>query len=162
VIVGAHILLAPPAEVAKVPPSFQPKVALSELLRKADSAIPNGVTTSVSFPDAQTIVVAKKLPQDHARFYFSSVTLDGLTGQILEVNQVSDPVPMWKFLMAIADLHFGTFGGLPTRILYLFLGCMPTLLFATGLVNWRRRRRPPTRQEQELSLPKQTQANTVP
>jgi uncharacterized iron-regulated membrane protein len=162
VIVGAHILLAPPAEVAKVPPSFQPKVALSELLRKADSAIPNGVTTSVSFPDAQTIVVAKKLPQDHARFYFSSVTLDGLTGQILEVNQVSDPVPMWKFLMAIADLHFGTFGGLPTRILYLFLGCMPTLLFATGLVNWRRRRRLPTRQEQELSLPKQTQANTVP
>lgn len=140
IIVGAHILLAPPAAEAKVPPSFPSAIAVSQLLRTADAAIPEGTTMDVSFPDAQKMVVTKKLPQDHARFYFSTVTLDGRTGKVLELNKVTETPPMWKFLIPVADFHFGTFGGLPTRILYLFVGLMPAVLFVTGLTNWRRRR----------------------
>jgi uncharacterized iron-regulated membrane protein len=138
VIVVAHIALEPPA--AALPPPFQSTIAPSELLRKADQAIPDGTATAISFPDAQTMVVTEKLPQDHPRFYFSSVTVDGATGKVLETSKVTEPDPMWKFLTAIADLHFGTWGGLPTRIFYVWIGLMPAVLWVTGLVNWRRRR----------------------
>lgn len=161
VIVGAHIVLAPPAEAAKVPQPFAPRIELSELLRKADSAIPKGTTTSIAFLDAQTMVVTKKLPQDHARFYFSSVTLDGSTGKTLEVNEVSEPALMWKFLIPIADLHFGTFGGLPTRIFYVLVGLMPTVLFVTGLVNWRRRRSLGAKRELAIAQAQHPQETSV-
>jgi uncharacterized iron-regulated membrane protein len=139
VIVTAHILLEPPT-VAELPPPFQSAIAPSELLRRAEQAIPDATAMSISFPDAQTLVVTEKLPQDHPRFYFSSVTVDGVTGKVLDKTKVAEPELMWQFLIAIADLHFGTWGGLPTRIFYVLIGFMPTVLFVTGIVNWRRRR----------------------
>jgi uncharacterized iron-regulated membrane protein len=160
IIVGAHILLAPPAE-AEVPPPFQNAIAVSKLLRKADAAIPEGTIMDVSFLDAQKMVVTKRLPQDHARFYFSSVTLDGRTGKVLELNKVTETPPMWKFLIPVADLHFGTFGGLPTRILYVFVGLVPTVLFVTGLLNWRRRRSLGARRELAIIQTQQPQETSV-
>lgn len=38
-----------------------------------------------------------------------------------------------------SNLHFGTFNGLPTRVLYVFIGLMPTVLLSTGLATWKRR-----------------------
>lgn len=161
VIVGAHILLDPGAEAAKVPPPFQSTISLSEMLRKADAAMPEGVTTAIAFPDEKTLVVTKKLPQDHPRFYFSSVTVDGATGKTLEVSKMAEPPPMWKFLIPVAELHFGTFGGLPTRIFYLLIGLMPTVLFMTGLVNWRRRRLLGGRREAAIQVAEQLQESSV-
>ncbi|NJK28684.1 MAG: PepSY domain-containing protein [Acaryochloris sp. SU_5_25] len=160
VIVAAHILLEPPA-MAELPPPFQSEIAPSELLRRAEQAIPEGTAMSISFPDAQTMIVTQKLPQNHPRFYFSSVTLEGATGKILDISKVVEPPPMWQFLMPIADLHFGTFGGLPTRILYVFVGFMPTVLFVTGLVNWRRRRRLGARRETTISLAQHPQESRI-
>ncbi|WP_424407640.1 PepSY domain-containing protein [Microcoleus sp.] len=37
-------------------------------------------------------------------------------------------------------LHYGTFGGLPTRILYAFIDLIPAVLLSTGLVIWKQRR----------------------
>jgi len=37
--------------------------------------------------------------------------------------------------------HYGTFGGLPTRILYVFVGLSPLILFITGFVMWWFRRK---------------------
>jgi uncharacterized iron-regulated membrane protein len=39
-------------------------------------------------------------------------------------------------------MHYGTFGGLATRILYVFVGLSPTILFIIGLIMYRLRRRP--------------------
>jgi uncharacterized iron-regulated membrane protein len=161
VIVGAHILLDPGAEAAKVAPPFQSTISLSGMLRKADAAIPEGVTTAIAFPDEKTLVVTKKLPQDHPRFYFSSVTVDGATGKTLEVSKIAETPPMWKFLIPVAELHFGTFGGLPTRIFYLLLGLMPTVLFMTGLVNWRRRRLLGGRREAAIQVAEQLRESSV-
>ncbi|MHC5819834.1 MAG: PepSY domain-containing protein, partial [Nostoc sp.] len=46
-----------------------------------------------------------------------------------------------RVLNSFAPLHYGTFGGLPTRILYVFVGLAPLILFITGLVMWRDRYR---------------------
>jgi uncharacterized iron-regulated membrane protein len=47
-----------------------------------------------------------------------------------------------RILETFVPLHFGTFGGLPTRILYVFIGLAPLFLFLTGFLMWRYRRKP--------------------
>ncbi|MHC5933227.1 PepSY domain-containing protein [Nostoc sp.] len=39
-----------------------------------------------------------------------------------------------RVLNSFAPLHYGTFGGLTTRILYVFVGVAPLVLFITGFV----------------------------
>jgi uncharacterized iron-regulated membrane protein len=152
VIVGAHILLEAPT-VANLPNTFQPTIAVSQLLKQADAAMPDGKTMSLSFPDEQLLVVNKKLPSDHPRFYFSSVTLNAKTGELVEVSKIVEKPAMWNFLVPIADLHFGSFGGLVTRLLYVVLGFVPMMLFGTGLVLWmnRKKRPEPTRSLETIS-----------
>ncbi|MEH2085041.1 MAG: PepSY-associated TM helix domain-containing protein [Nostoc sp.] len=49
-----------------------------------------------------------------------------------------------RILNSFTPLHYGTFGGLPTRILYVFVGLAPLILFITGFVMWQYRKRPTT------------------
>jgi uncharacterized iron-regulated membrane protein len=118
-------------------------VVLSQLLQTADAKMPEGQTTAIEFSDEQPahLTVRKRLPnQETGRFDLSTVELNRYSGKVLQVNRVTQPEGLYKFMVTVADLHFGTFGGLATRILYLFLGLIPTFLLVTGLVNWRRRR----------------------
>jgi outer membrane receptor protein involved in Fe transport len=39
-----------------------------------------------------------------------------------------------RVLNSFTPLHYGTFGGLPTRILYVFVGLAPLILFLTGFL----------------------------
>ncbi len=151
----------PKTEQALLTP--QPSVALSELLSKADAAMPDGKTTFVMFSEhePQKITVHKKLPQDSPRFALSSVELDRYRGEVLKVDKVVEPPPNFKILIAFGSLHFGLFGGLPTRILYVFIGLMPTVLLITGLVMWKRRRGLKARRKAALLLAKQTQENII-
>ncbi|MBW4638302.1 MAG: PepSY domain-containing protein [Gloeocapsa sp. UFS-A4-WI-NPMV-4B04] len=50
-----------------------------------------------------------------------------------------------RVLVSFTPLHFGTFGGLPTCILYVFVGLAPLILFITGFVMWRHRYRAKSR-----------------
>ncbi|MEH1889486.1 MAG: PepSY-associated TM helix domain-containing protein [Nostoc sp.] len=45
-------------------------------------------------------------------------------------------------LNSFTPLHYSTFGGLPTRILYVFVKLTPLILFITGFVMWQYRKRP--------------------
>lgn len=55
-------------------------------------------------------------------------------------------------LNTFTPIHYETFGGLPTRILYVFVGLSPTILFITGLVMYRLRRRPKIAQQANKEL----------
>jgi uncharacterized iron-regulated membrane protein len=44
--------------------------------------------------------------------------------------------PGEAFLLALIQLHFGRFGGLWVRFLWLVLGLLPAVLFVTGFVLW--------------------------
>jgi len=145
------------------PAAKTPTVALSTLMQKADAAIPDGKTTWIEFPDhdPQKMTVRKKLPnQDTGRFDLSVVELDRSSGKVVQTSKVEKAEGLFKFMVTIADLHFGTFGGLPTRILYVFVGLMPTVLFITGLVNWQRRRAIGARREVALQFAKTKNAET--
>ncbi|MCC5626314.1 PepSY domain-containing protein [Nostoc sp. CHAB 5715] len=46
-----------------------------------------------------------------------------------------------RVLNSFTPLHYGTFLGLTSRILYVFVGLTPLILFITGFVMWRDRYR---------------------
>lgn len=143
VIVIVHFLpMFNQSPEVKLAPQTSP-VALSELIQKADAAIPDGKTTVIEFPehDPEKLAVRKRLPnQETGRFDLSVVELNRYSGEVVQANKVIKADPFFAFLVAIANLHFGTFGGIPTRILYVFVGLMPTLLLITGAITWKRRR----------------------
>jgi uncharacterized iron-regulated membrane protein len=52
-------------------------------------------------------------------------------------DDTSDTVrPGEALLLGLIQLHFGRFGGLSVRFLWVALGLLPTVLFATGFVLW--------------------------
>jgi len=110
------------------------------ILQKADLALP-GKTIYITFPSKPegTFVVRKKLVGDIHPNGSSNVYLDRYSGQVLRVeNGFTAPVAS-QIINLLFPIHIGAFGGLPTRILYVFIGLTPTLLSITGLVLWRRR-----------------------
>src|SRR5271155_1883619 len=48
------------------------------------------------------------------------------------------PIP-FRAVLLLRPLHYGTFGGMFTRVLWIFLGLTPAVLFVTGFVIWRQR-----------------------
>ena len=113
----------------------QPAIALSQLLQKVDVAMPEGKTTSVSFNEKQPreFTITKHFPeQETGKFDLSTVQIDRYSGEILSANKVLKPEGFFAVMLLLANLHFGTIAGLPTRILYVFVGIVPLLLLITG------------------------------
>ncbi|MEG5175314.1 PepSY-associated TM helix domain-containing protein [Microcoleus sp. B3-D7] len=121
--------------VANLPP-----VTADIILQKADLALP-GKTIYITFPSKPqgTFVVRKKLVGEIHPNGSSNVYLDRYSGEVLRVeNGFTAPVAS-QIINLLFPVHIGAFGGLTTRILYVFIGLTPTLLSITGLVLWRRR-----------------------
>jgi uncharacterized iron-regulated membrane protein len=69
-----------------------------------------------------------------ARLWVHPVTGQSQCEQDPRTWSIGDAICAWKL-----PLHFGTFGGLPTRWLYFFGTLMPVVLTVTGLIIWARR-----------------------
>ncbi|MBR8836542.1 MAG: PepSY domain-containing protein [Stigonema ocellatum SAG 48.90 = DSM 106950] len=142
-IVLAQFVLGGGQTIAQ-PILTQTPVAMSQLLQRADAALPGGKISFVIFPEAQPrkILVRKKFSeQTTGKFDLSAVEIDRYQGTILKAEKVLKPNAVFKVLLTIADLHYGRFGGLATRIVYIFVGFAPLILFITGFFIWRDRRK---------------------
>ncbi|GBO54758.1 hypothetical protein APA_2809 [Pseudanabaena sp. lw0831] len=140
IIVGLHlfpslILGAKEMQPQPIVSSNQPPIPLHQLLQKAEATFPDGKITTVAFNPQQPhkFIVTKHFPeQDTGRFDLSTIELDRYSGEVLVANKVLKPNALFRVLIIIANLHFGTISGLPSRILYVFVGIVPLLLFVTG------------------------------
>lgn len=121
----------------------QESLAISEIIEKAIATIPEAKPSLISVPTKpdEVFTVYLKQPQD-AQYLANKVDIDRYSGKILHVINSQTAKLGDRILNAFVPIHYGTFGGLPTRILYLFVGLTPTILFFTGLVMYRLRRRP--------------------
>jgi uncharacterized iron-regulated membrane protein len=133
----------PPAETelaSKV--TGQAPLPIAQLLQTATTVLPIGEITSVSLPTKPEGVlrVTKELPSQET----ASVSLDQFSGAILQVEGITGKSVGDRILDSFVPVHFGTFAGLPSQILYVFVGLSPTILLITGLIMWRHRRRTPT------------------
>lgn len=78
--------------------------------------------------------VGKKLPQETSEYGYSQVYLDQYTGVVVQLKNGLESSRDQRVLNSFAPLHYGTFGGLTTRILYILIGLAPLVLFITGFV----------------------------
>jgi len=118
-------------------------IKLSQILKQVDATLPGTKTTVIYLPTSpkDVFMAYKKFPQDSSD-YNNAVYLDQYNGEVLQVEDGRKQGLGDRVLNSFIPLHFGTFGGLPTRILYVFIGITPLILFITGFVMWRYRYRP--------------------
>ena len=111
-------------------------LGLTEQLKIANAALPGAVTKSIYFPNksVDALQIRMKLPQEREEYGNSHVYLDSYTGEVLRVDSALKMPLGSRVLNFFNPLHYGTFGGLPTRILYVFVGLAPLILFVTGLM----------------------------
>ncbi|HEY4354344.1 MAG TPA: PepSY-associated TM helix domain-containing protein [Acidobacteriaceae bacterium] len=130
--------LSPPSSVSPAGPPDASATAVVELARR-------------QFP--QSRLSALELPQEPTnawQFHFfphgyfdwgdaQLVSIDRRSAKVLTAAQTRDLPFALRAVIALRPLHYGTFGGAITRVLWVFLGMTPAVLFFTGLVIWRKR-----------------------
>lgn len=132
------ITFSPASEpvVASQPQSGQVMATINAILEQAQKALPDLKVEQIYFP----------YKTDPFAIYGKSgetIYVDPFTTQVLKVEGTQNGALGDRIINLFAPLHFGTFGGLPTRILYLLVGLSPLILFATGFVMWRCRKQSP-------------------
>jgi uncharacterized iron-regulated membrane protein len=108
---------------------------IADILQKADAALPGAPTTRIKFPEkpGDSLKIHKKFPQERSKMGHSRVTIEPVTGNVLEVKN-GLYLPLYqRVLLWFEAIHDGTFAGLPTRILYGVVGTTPLILFVTSL-----------------------------
>lgn len=85
--------------------------------------------------------------------YGSTVSYDPQTGAHTATSDLRTQGLWARFVDTFAPLHYGTFGGLPVKILWCIGGLTPGLLGITGFILWRLRRRPALRPASVASVP---------
>ncbi|MEH2169750.1 MAG: PepSY-associated TM helix domain-containing protein [Nostoc sp.] len=130
-------------EAVSQPIPTQSPLKLTEQLKTAQAKLPSAELRSVYFPQKpeSALMIRYKFPQEIDDYGSSYVYLDQYSGKVLRVDNVLKPLLGDRILNSFTPLHYGTFGGLPTRILYVFVGLTPLILFITGFVMWRYRYR---------------------
>jgi uncharacterized iron-regulated membrane protein len=130
-----------PSELVSKPIPGKSTLKLTQQLKIADAALPGAVTKSIYFPKLpeDALQIRMKLPQESSDYGNSNVYLDQYSGEVLRVDNALKMRLGDRVLNSFTPLHYGTFGGLPTRILYVFVGLAPLILFLTGfLMYWYR------------------------
>ncbi|MDF5726183.1 MAG: PepSY-associated TM helix domain-containing protein [Rhizonema sp. PD37] len=135
-IIYAVTFTKQPSSPVSKPIQGKSPLGLTEQLKIAHAALPGAITKSIYFPDksVDALQIRMKLPLESVEYGNSNVYLDSYTGEVLRVDNAFK-IPLGsRVLNSFVPLHYGTFGGLPTRILYVFVGLAPLILFVTGLM----------------------------
>ncbi|MBW4445069.1 MAG: PepSY domain-containing protein [Plectolyngbya sp. WJT66-NPBG17] len=139
-IYAATFTPKPPEVLSKA--TGKPPLGLDEIVQRSDNALPGAVNTFINLPRKPdgAFEIYKKLPGDTEDFN-SSVKLDQYSGKVLQIKDSRIAGLGDLVLNSFTPIHYGTFGGLPTRIFYVFVGLAPTILMITGVVMWWYRKR---------------------
>ncbi|MBD2635798.1 PepSY domain-containing protein [Limnothrix sp. FACHB-881] len=134
----------PAAPVSKPIPGQQP-LSIAELIQRAEAVIPDATMTYIVLPKKpeSPLIVSKRQTQERSQWGNTRVAIDQFTGELIQLTDGLKPTRAEAIMSQFDAVHFGTFGGLATRILYVFVGLAPLALLITGFVMWKHRRRVP-------------------
>jgi uncharacterized iron-regulated membrane protein len=120
------------------PSKDSPRLTYAQIFQNAEKAVPNAITTWVSYPDAPdaAIEVDRKQPGDINQWGNHWVMLDQYSGKVLGITEHDGvgSTPLETFNNFNWNIHTGIWGGIPTRILLSVFGLAPVILFITGVV----------------------------
>jgi uncharacterized iron-regulated membrane protein len=117
-----------------------------------DASIDQIVTSArAQFPGSPISEIELPLkPEDAWQFHYfphgtfdlgnaELVTIDRRSGKVLTTRRTADLPLAIRMVIMLRPLHYGSFGGNITKVLWIFLGLTPAILFVTGLLMWRKR-----------------------
>jgi uncharacterized iron-regulated membrane protein len=113
---------------------------LDELVRVADGAL-EGEIRRVSFPSSPTapLTMRKEWEDWNVNRNHASLSIDPYQGKVLHIADTRNAGIGRKIIQYCIPLHYGIWGGVPVRILYVLLGLVPLVAFVTGFWHWRLR-----------------------
>lgn len=116
----------------------QPNVPLDQVLAVAVAAIPGGVPTLFrpAAKPGEVHTLHHRLPGDWRTQGDNAVYIHPQTAEIVRITYHRDLPFGVRLQRDMFGLHFGTFAGHYSRVLWVLLGIVPALLFVTGLLMW--------------------------
>ena len=139
---NAYMLIA--AAVTRGPAVVpQPRVAvhlskwqpLDDILANAVLKVPDCELRQITFPQhpGESVAIRLLCPHDIGLSY---VYVDPFTARVLTADRFDQAAPGVRLIRLMTPIHYGYFGGLLTRILWVVVGLFPGALFVTGLLMW--------------------------
>jgi uncharacterized iron-regulated membrane protein len=112
---------------------------LEEYLSAGRAAMPDGSLVELRLPEnAKGVVDLRFHRHGDLAPDGNHVYLEPSSASVLMVDRLSARPLTARFLAAMSPIHYGEFGGIPIKALWAILGLLPSLLFVTGFVVWRR------------------------
>ena len=148
-----NLTFSPQPPEVKSTPTNNKTIAIESVLKQANATIPEAKASFISVPTQpeEVFTVYMKQPGD-TQYFANKVRIDRYSGEVLHFVNSKTASLGDRILNAFSPMHYGTFGGLPTRIFYVFVGLSPTVLFITGLTMYRLRRRPQIMKQPQREL----------
>lgn len=133
-VVPTNIIAAP----LVVPPNTACRLNIDTLLERAKRQTPGLHTAWIKMPSAKDPLMYMSMVGSPfgGNDAVTRVSIDSRTGQIMHFSRPEDRALSDRFLSWISNLHFGNFGGLLSKSLWVVLGLTPSLLFVTGALMW--------------------------
>ena len=134
-VINALTFSSEAEEISIEPSPEKNRVQPSVILASAQRALPEMIPEFFSYPyeasDPFFIYGTKE----------ETVAVDPYMAEVLKIELPQEMSLGDRLTSSFFPLHNGSFGGLPTRILYVLVGLSPTILFITGFTMYRLRRR---------------------
>ena len=114
---------------------------LDTILAAARSALPEGQHSLFRFASrpGDTHSLKRVLPRDWRTQGDDTVYVDPATAKVVRLDFHAEQPLGVRLQRDIYALHFGTFGGSVTRLIWVLVGLFPGVLFLTGLLMYRNR-----------------------
>lgn len=127
----------PPRPATGTTESASP-LPLDELRQKAEEALPGGELAAILLPRnvGEPVGFRKRFPGDWHHAGRSFVYIDPGNGKALRVDD-SRAAPLgMRIINVLYPLHTGEWAGTPARVIQVFIGLAPGLLFLSGFLMW--------------------------
>ena len=133
-----------PKDLKSTPIPGQPPLGLDAAAVIADKIFPDGKLHWIFIPQGRegVYVIGKKANDEPNRWgTFRNVTIDQYSGQVLHVQDRSNFTAGETFLEWQYPLHCGEAFGNIGRAFIMVMGFAPLVLYVTGFLRWRQKRR---------------------
>lgn len=132
------VFVVPKVTMAEEPLATRSVATVDDALAQAQRALPDHQLGAVQYSPQRDEAwrIALRPPHGERVGRLALVNFDPYQNKILNVLRSNEQNIGLQATLFLAPLHFGTVGGLATKILWLLLGLAPGALFVTGFVMW--------------------------